>query len=343
MSLKTKQICLHCSLVAFFLLLLQSTSAQVDTAAISQLLQKNQKQLSSNVAALVWKDGKVIYQKELGEYFTSKIQAPAGMASQWLTAAVVMAVVADGKLSLDDEVGKYLPVMKSYMKGYITIRHCLANITGIENEKSLAKILNRRSAETLEDEVAKNIAPREIINNTGKEFHYGGLGPSIAARVVEIVTRKSFERVAQEKIFRPLKMKNTNFGNDGRAPYAAGGAVTTANDYLNFLIMLLNKGQFEGKQVLSEQAIAEIEKAQMSGLPVKFMPKPMEGSEYGLGVFIQENGKLISSPGFNGVWPWIDRCRNYAFILLPGAPLNDPRKELADQLRQLLEAGISCQ
>ena len=51
------------------------------------------------------------------------------------------------------------------------------------------------------------------------------------------------------------------------------GAITTANDYINFLGMLLNKGTFEGKKVLSEKSVAEMETIQFPDVPVKYMPK----------------------------------------------------------------------
>ena len=66
--------------------------------------------------------------------------------------------------------------------------------------------------------------------------------------------------MCQDKILRPCKMRGTSFTNDnGVTSNAADGAITTANDYINFLAMLLNKGTFEGKKVLSEKSIAEME------------------------------------------------------------------------------------
>ncbi|MFI5156884.1 MAG: serine hydrolase, partial [Chitinophagales bacterium] len=80
---------------------------------MDDLLKKNQKAMGSNVLALVSKDGKLVYQKnlekEIGE-FNGKVQVPFGTCSQWLTAALVMMFVDEGKLSLDDKVSKYIPL-----------------------------------------------------------------------------------------------------------------------------------------------------------------------------------------------------------------------------------------
>ena len=82
-------------------------------------------------------------------------------------------------------------------------------------------------------------------------------------------------------------MRATNFVDDeGGSVNPSSGVKTTANDYINFLSMLLNKGMFEGKKILSEESIAEMQKPQFTSLPVKYLPKEVEGMRYGLGLWI---------------------------------------------------------
>ena len=257
-----------------------------------------------------------------------------------------MTLVDQGKISLDDPVSKYIPVLDKYMKSYITIRQCLAHTTGIDNAKGgLAKMMERKKYESLEEE-ANAIAAKEISNNPGKEFAYGSSGLNLAARVAEIVSKKSFDRLVQEKIIRPLKMRATTFTNDnGSAPNPSGGAQSTANDYMNFLIMILNKGVFEGKRILSEEAIAEMQKNHFPGLPVKFTPKAAEGFEYGLGEWIQEkdangNATVVSSPGLFGTWPYIDKCRNYAAIIFVKTLLGEQKKDVYLQFKEAVDAQV---
>ena len=59
---------------------------------------------------LVWKDGKVVYQKQANQDFTAKTPAPIAGAGNWMTAALVMTFVDEGKLSLDDKVTHYIPL-----------------------------------------------------------------------------------------------------------------------------------------------------------------------------------------------------------------------------------------
>jgi CubicO group peptidase (beta-lactamase class C family) len=301
--------------------------------------------LGNNAVALVWKDGKIIYQKELGD-FNAKTQAPIASCSKWLTAALVMTYVDEGKLSLDEPVVKYIPVFEKYFKKYITLRHCLSHTTGIEKDsRVLARMMERRKFQNLEEEM-NSIAAKEISNNPGQEFFYGGYGLNIAARVCEVVGKKSFERLVQERITRPLKMRATNFTNDdGFAPNPSGGARSTANDYMNFLVMILNKGMFENKRILSEASVAEMQKVQMAGLPIKYTPKVAEGFEYGLGEWIQEkdaagNPTVLSSPGLFGTWPYIDKCRNYAAIIFVKTLLSEQKRDFALHFKEVVDEQI---
>lgn len=345
MSYKARFICMKVIALACFLLFFQPLFSQADFTGIDQLLERNKKALGNNVVALVYKDGKAIYQKQLGEDFTVKTQVPIGAASEWLTAALVMSFVDQGKLDLDEPIIQYIPVFEKYMKSYVTLRHCLSNTTGIERETSTGKLMEKTKKANLEEEMP-GIAAKEISNNPGKEFFYGNYGMAIAARVCEVVGKKSFERLIQERITRPLKMRFTNFTNDqGYAPNPGAGAKSSALDLVNFLTMILNQGKFEDRQVLTADAVAEMQKVQMAELPVKWVPKSMEGLEYGFGEWILEkdgSGKAIAvgSTGLFGSFAYVDNCRKYVAVLLTGKLLDEQKKELGLQFKNAIEAEL---
>ena len=180
---------------------------------------------------------------------------------------------------------------------------------------------------------------RDIETNPGTEIFFSQIGPDIAARVLEIIKKKTFDRCVQDKILRPCKMRGTSFTNDnGLVNNAADGAITTANDYINFLGMLLNKGTFEGKRVLSEKSVAEMETVQFAAVPVKYMPKLGAGLKLGLGCWI-ENGTTITSLYINGFYPYVDRRLNYAALLIPRKP-DEPKKELYIQFKEKMDASF---
>ena len=140
-------------------------------------------------------------------------------------------------------------------------------------------------------------------------------------------------------------MRATNFVDEkGGAVNPSAGARSTANDYMNFLSMLLNKGMFEGKQILSPESIAEMQKPQQTGLPVKYVPKEMQGFQYGLGQWIVDTDgkKAVTSPSLTGTWPFIDSCRNYACIILVEKPLKEDKKQTFLQLKDIIDEQIPC-
>lgn len=310
---------------------------------LDQLLNQNKKELGGNYVAMVWKDGKIVYQKQGSDDFTPKMQAPIVGAADWMTAALVMTLVDEGKISLDDKVTTYVPMFGKYMKGYITIRNCLTNTTGIKVDEGIKKAMENVNFETLEDEVNSYASHRDIGTNPGTEFFYSNLGPNIAARCIEVAGKRPFERLMMERIARPLKMRGTSFDSQtGGAPNPSGGAVSAASDYIGFMAMLLNKGVTpDGKRVLSEKAVQELESPQFASLPVKFVPKELQGAQFGLGCYLLGNGNstVIVSPNMLGTTAWIDPCRNYAAILIVAKP-EEPKKVIWTSMKSIIEEAL---
>jgi CubicO group peptidase (beta-lactamase class C family) len=341
--------CLKCSLLAISLLLLQPGYTQHNFDDLDGLLKANQKSLGTNLVAMVWKGDSLVFKKELGD-FNSKTAAPLGDASRWLTAALVMQFIDEGKLSLDDKISKWIPEYERYGKNYITIRYCLANMTGIEDEsKSLKKIFQKKKFSSLEDEV-NSYAAREIRVNAGLDFWYGNIGANIAGRVLEVISKKRFDQLIKQKLFTPLALRKTSFSNlDGGAVSPANGAQSSADDYIKFLVMLLNKGKYQGKQILSEASVNAMETLQTKPEMMKSSPKILEGLGYGLGVWIlsSNNGKTTSfaSPALGGPWPVVDRCRGYAYLLFPKELISEEKATINTQLKALIDQQLpeSCQ
>lgn len=149
-----------------------------------------------------------------------------------------------------------------------------------------------------------------------------------------------------DRIIHPLKMRATSFVNeDGGADDPSNGGRSCANDYINFLTMLLNKGMFDGKRVLSEKAVEELETIQFGTLPEKYMPKDLQGTKIALGNYVANaGGTLLVSPDLLGTAAWIDKCRNYAAVLIVEKP-EEEKKPIYQNLINLVGAAIggACQ
>ena len=345
MSYFLLKTCRKCSLALIFMLLLQSTQAQHDFTGLNAILTKNAKTFGKEYVVVVNKEGKNIFLKE-SEEFKLKIPAPIGNSSKWLTVALVMIFVDEGKIKLDDQVSKYLPVYEKYMKGYITIRNCLSETTGVEGDANgILKVAQKNKFQSLEEEVNNYAAKRLIVDNPGTHFSYSSVGLNIAGRILEVITKKTFDRIAQEKLFRPLGMKTSTFYSENGGVNPSGGATCSAFDYINFMQMIMNKGMFNNKKVLSENAISEMLKNQFPDAEKRSSPELLAGFTYGMGCWIQEenaNGtpNIISAPGFSGTWPWIDFSKKYAAIIFEKNTLTPQRKDLYMQIKNSIEEGV---
>ena len=212
MSYKAISNCLKLTLPLCLVLLCLISKSQNNFSEVDNLIARNRKMLGNNFAVLIYKDGKIIYKKEMVE-FTVKSKMPIASCSIWLTAALVMTFVDEGKISLDDKVSTYLPIFETYGKSFITIRQCLSHLTGIEdNEKQIVKLmeLQRRKFESLEEQV-NFFAKKFIAANPGLTFNYGNMGINIAARVLEVISKKKFEMLVKQRLLTPLNMKNTSW------------------------------------------------------------------------------------------------------------------------------------
>ncbi|HEY0679472.1 MAG TPA: serine hydrolase domain-containing protein [Chitinophagaceae bacterium] len=320
-----------------------AADAQVDTAAISDRLNRSAKQLGKDVVCLIQKDGKIIYKRDNPE-FTVKTQQPIGAASQWLTAALVLTFVQEGKLSLDDRISKYLPFLVKYSKGYITVRHCLTHQTGIEAD---VKLLQKSRFKTLEDEAMGIASRKEIETNPGTEFKYSSIGYSLIGRVLEVISKKPFDRLIQERVLRPIGMRGSTFTNEdfNAAINPSGGARATANDLTNFMTMLLNKGKFNNKQILTEESVGILLSLQTPAGQMKNAPKGTESFGYSYGSWMieadsKDKPTSIAAPSFSGTWPIVDLCRGYSMVVLTKDLSNPPGKEFYLDLKSIIDDAI---
>ena len=330
--------------VLSFLLFLQPVSAQYNWTALDAELQAKQKLLGNNVVAMIWKGDSLVYKKEMGE-FNSKTQAPVASCSKWLTAALVMQFVDEGKLSLDDKIIKWLPDYEKYFKSYITIRHCLSHMTGISDESNFFKrILQRKKFTSLEEEV-NSFAARDIRANPGTDFWYGNVGLNIAGRILEIISKRRFDVLIKSKLFNPMGMRKTTFSTlDGSPLNPSGGAMSTADDYMKFMVMLLNKGKYNGVQILSEKAVNEMMKVQNKPEQIRYAPKAAQGYLYASGSWVAEQKEgiatCLASPGLFGTWPMIDFCRGYAYIVFVKNLLGEEKANEHEAIKKIIDEQI---
>jgi CubicO group peptidase (beta-lactamase class C family) len=140
----------------------------------------------------------------------------AASVSKQFTAMAVLLLARDGKLSLDDDVRKYLPELPDY--GHrITIRHLLTHTSGLRDQWDLLAIARGRFEEDriTEADVLDIVTRQKALNFVpGTEYLYSNTGFTLAGTIVRRVSGKSLREVADERIFKPLGMTRTHFHDD---------------------------------------------------------------------------------------------------------------------------------
>ena len=142
--------------------------------------------------------------------------------SKGITAAAVMMLVDEGKLSLDDPVEKYLPEFKDQPvaagKGQtiarvrsITIRDLLSHVSGLpfksaEEQPTLDGLPLAAAVRTY--------AKAPLVTQPGAKYQYSNAGINTAARVLEVVSGQSYEDFMDKRLFGPLGMTDTTFWPD---------------------------------------------------------------------------------------------------------------------------------
>ncbi|MFN4285909.1 MAG: serine hydrolase domain-containing protein [Lacibacter sp.] len=375
-----RSICRKVSSLAAFLLFFQVTFSQNRFGAVTEWMEQNLPELGGRAVLMVYKDGALQYSQafnnmsrrqqtagkirariqgkepeEVLQDYTPTTRERIASASKWLSAALVLTFVDEGKLRLSDTVGKYLPALSRYGKGHIRIWHCLSHTTGIK-EPALREALGSFQKIKTMDQYIESILTYPMEGEPGKVFRYGNTGLQIAAAVLEKISGKDFETLFAERIAGPLEMKNTDFGKSG-LPLAAGGAWSTPEDYMNFLTMLLQEGEFKGKRILSKALVTEMMKNKLGSDCLRaYAPEEAGNWGYGLGAWIidpplaiaarkdampdSKPGAAATSPGLFGSFPWVENEKKYAAFLFVYNLQHKGRNQLYTGLKRLVDAAV---
>jgi len=176
---------------------------------------------SPGCALAVTKDGQVIYKRGYGsanlDYgipISSRSIFNIASTSKQFTAASVALLATQGKISLDDEIRKYLPEIPTYPTP-VTVRQLIYHTGGIREYSHLMQLAGIRFQDSSDEEVFRMIARQKELNfKPGDEYLYSNSGYFLLAQIVKRVSGKSLREFAEENIFKPLGMVNTRFHED---------------------------------------------------------------------------------------------------------------------------------
>lgn len=273
------------------------------------------------------------------------------------TSAAAMMLREQALLDLDDSIVQYLPdlvgreviVAVNESDGSYTTRPATREVTirdllihtagfGYDFSNDTLRVLCRSGERS----------PRDLplLHDPGSQWTYG-MSTAVLGEAIERITGETLDVFFESRIFRPLGMSDTGFDlkpekrhrlvslfrrmdgglvceqrPEAYEPFVAGdaGLLSTADDYIRFLQMLLNMGQFDNKRLLTEQSVSELTMNQIGGLKVRKQPGaiPEVSNSFPLGA-----GKDTFSLGFQvkegeeenarspGSYSWAGLCNTH--------------------------------
>jgi CubicO group peptidase (beta-lactamase class C family) len=179
---------------------------------------------SPGCAIGVYSKGKILLKKGYGianlDYnieITPETVFEIGSVSKQFTAACIVLLENEGKLSLDDDIRKYIPEMPKFDEGKITIRNLLHHTSGLRDYLFLMYVSGISYDDYFTEQIGLDILIRQKELNfiPGSKFSYTNSGYLALAIIVRRVSGKSIGTFAQKNIFDPLEMKNTFIYEDG--------------------------------------------------------------------------------------------------------------------------------
>ena len=173
-------------------------------------------------ALAVYRDGRIAYERGYGiadlEHDVPITPASVfyvGSLSKQFTAFAVALAASEGKLSIDDDVRKWIPELPDY-GARLTLRHLLHHTSGLRDYNTLFDIAGRRNDEAFDNQIVLGIVARQRALNfpPGEQYLYSNSGYVLLSLVVERATGEPLAAYAKKRIMEPLGMRDTQFYDD---------------------------------------------------------------------------------------------------------------------------------
>lgn len=250
-------------------------------AAVDSVLQNYARDGNFSGAVLVAKDGKVVFRKAYGladrEWRvpnTPDTRFRIGSMTKQFTAAAILKLAEQGKLSLTDPVSKYYPAPPAWSG--VTIKHLLALSSGIADYTAVPGYFGLPSRTDLKPEqIIAVVQDKPLQFQPGEKWSYSNTGYILLGYIIEKASGVTYAQYLHDDILAPLRLDNTGYDDttsllskrahgydmrDGQfvnapylsmtQPYAAGSLYSTVDDLLAWQSALI------GGKVVSPASVA---------------------------------------------------------------------------------------
>lgn len=251
---------------------------------------------------VAWIKGYGYANKEKKQAFSPNTTMNIASISKTFTGACIMKAVEEGRVSLDEDINKYLSFKVTnpfFPDEKITLRHLATHTSSISDRSKVydkAYHLGDDSPESLEnflkgyfDLKGQNYSKKNFLKKKpGIYREYSNIAAGLAGYIVEVVTGENLSVYSKRNIFDPLQMANTGWFLSeieienhtnlhrkkkdeistielyGLTTYPDGGVRTSVADLSKFFIALLNDGEYQGIRILEEETVKEMLRLQFT-------------------------------------------------------------------------------
>ncbi len=224
-------------------------------------------------AFLVSKDGDVLFRGargmadlELDVALTAESVFRLGSITKQFTAAAIMMLANEGKLSIKSEITKFLPDFPTHGR-HVTVEHLLNHTSGIFSYTSIpgymmsGKIRNDLST----DELVDVFDDFEMEFSPGEQWRYSNSGYVLLGAIIERVSGLSYADFIEQRIFEPLGMENSHYGGMQLVPRRVEGYMGQAGEYRNAPFLSMTQPHAAGSLLSTVDDLARWQKGLFAG------------------------------------------------------------------------------
>jgi CubicO group peptidase (beta-lactamase class C family) len=168
--------------------------------------------LVADKGAIIYEDAFGLANREWNIPNTTDTRFRLASVSKQFCSMVMMQLVQDGKVRLDDKITDHLTYYRKDTGDRVTIHHLLSHQSGIKDYTANFDYRGTISRlPTRKDDFIREHCSGDLLNEPGTIYSYSNSGYSILGRIIEKVTRKTYEQNLRERIFEPAGMENSGY------------------------------------------------------------------------------------------------------------------------------------
>jgi len=255
------------------------------------------------------------------------------------TLPAVLKLVDSGKVALIDPVAHFIPEFSQNNKKDVKIYHLLTHTSGLTSHRKFYQ-------EGLsKEDIFEQIYEEKLEYETGSKVIYSDLGFILLSRIVEVVMQRKFNDFVTKEIFKPLEMQDTTFlpefpkeryaateYSESLGSYKLGtvhdenanalggvsghaGLFSTLIDLKKYISMVENEGVFNGKRILSSNAI-QLSKQNFTSFADDYRGLGWQRQSFDASAGDYFTNESYGHTGFTGTSIWFDPAVDLSVILL---------------------------